>query len=418
MVSDAPEEGSSGVRQALKALLAGEAYVTQALRSIVDATDPRDRKAVAALEAVGALKLEEADRYFLHPGLRSYLGDHLRRRSSFETLTRISPEVRALDSLWLAAREIEESDEREVLEEQIRTKAVMVRYYMARNLEVLKELVATQYGDVVNLDRKIIQNRFYLREVKALYDELHQVDTIGRNVMDDALARGRPEVMALVMRHLISPQGEWRGRLLASQSEIHVGLTKVQRLQESLFRVAQAARWLRTNGDKDGFEVPVGSASPPALLGCEDLSPVPRADLLDNNRMMLSAFVEAAIGMPATKAPAVKKLPPPPIELVEDAEEIIYIQPCPIQKAVSDIIGHLEIVRQPVCLLSWRQERPKLHAIDPEEWLLRVDTVLTNKGYRSALDLDPALGRNDRFDLNLRYSTIIVLPKQPAYARP
>ena len=418
-MSDAIEEGSSGVRQALRTLLGGEAYITQALRAVVDVTDPRDRKAVAALEAVGALKPEDADRYFLHPGLRSYLGDHLRRRSSFETLTRIAPEVQALRSMWQAIREITPGQDREEHEEQMRHKAVTVRFYMARNLEVIKELVATQYGDVDNIDMKVLQNQFYMREVASLISEIEQVDLIGRDMMEDAHFRGRIEVMTLISRHLIVPQGEWRSQLLASQAEIHAGLTKARRLKEDLFRVAQASRWLRTHRDQDGFDVPVSFDAPKGLFDAEVYAPTPRADLTDDNRMMMSAFMEAARGMPAPRQPAAKKEPLPPSSLIEDEEQVLFIEVCPIEKAIEDIEAHLIAIRKPVCLATWRQSRPSLHEVDREEWLMRANAGLALKKFDSQFSLEPDLGTVHPFEVNQRYSTIIVLPKRyelPAHA--
>lgn len=148
--------------------------VSDAFAGQVSGGDRARENAITALVNVGALKPYEEGTYYLSAPLYEYCSSALASFHALQVLTRIRGHIYQATEQWEELRMLRltgSSNEVARMERALERSIIEIGEAVERNITLLNAMVSGQYGNVQDLQAKMRQNLFYLREIEASLDE-------------------------------------------------------------------------------------------------------------------------------------------------------------------------------------------------------------------------------------------------------
>lgn len=379
---------------------------------------------IAGLEALaklGVLKPADEESFFINPRLREFIGDHLKTFHAFQALRSVSAAHQQAMAQWKELRRLhatgaatEAMNLQFALDESIHE----IAYSVDQNLEMLNVLVSTQYGNVQNLSTKLIQNKYYVKQIVRFLDDLDAIETLSDTIEEEALAAGLLGVRQLVIRRLSSRMLGWSANLKDAQATISKRLFDARQLSDKMKLLADTALFMARNKLGGNWDVHVDENIHPALVARESLPVVPQLDVQSSRANITDAFAQAMAKLP----PAVKvsdvvvdEEEGASVMLPEDDDDMDmgFAMP-PEFEAVQAFVAEVRAGTEAMSLGAFKERQPALDALTMETWLLYAFAQLA---------ADPALRMEltgednaDPFKVNEKFSDIVASYHPPEEA--
>ena len=393
-------------------LLAGLAkhadLVAEAFEGSVSGGDKQRNSGIEALFNLNVLKPYDEDSYRLNPRLREFMADYFSSYQAFQALRRVSGTMQQAQEQWRELRRLKTAGATKdagrlhaALDESI----VEIAYSIEHNLTLLHSLISTQYGNVDDLNSKLLQNRYYAQQVKLFLQDVQSIDVFVDRIADESIAAGLPEARLLVTRRLAAKRLQWTSQIKDAQAVISKRLFEAKLMEVRLKRLSRFALWLARNKTSDGWELAVDEKALAALFRPERVELRPQPDVDDMEPAARDGLLAAAAKMPSKPTPAAVEADPGPQLLLEDDTEIEEVLD-PQQVALRDLTAQAASATEPISLLTWKRERLELADVPDVAWLMFACLQLKGCGCRVQFverhELDP-FPINERFyDIEVR----------------
>ncbi len=164
MATNSRQDSKNQIRKILEVLSRHGEVISDALDGVVDLAGRGYNAGVDALVEINALMPLDEGQYQLNPRIRTFLNEQLAQFSAFQTLTRISEQIYGAKAKWkeiVLMKETGDVRDMPALEESLGYTIAEIVHFTSANLLLLNTQIATDYGNVTSLRRKLAQNKFY-----------------------------------------------------------------------------------------------------------------------------------------------------------------------------------------------------------------------------------------------------------------
>lgn len=390
--------------QKLLAVLSRHAdLVAEAFEGSVSGGDRQRDAGIEALFTVGALKPYDEDSYRLNPRLREFFSDYFSSYHAFQALRRVSGTMQQAQEQWYELRRLKSYGsikDQDKLYAALDESIVEMAYSIEHNLRMLHSLLSTQYGNVDDLSSKLRQNRYYARQVVQFLRDVEGIDAFVERTADEATASGMHEVRHLVTRRLGAKRLSWTSQIKDAQAVISKRLFEAKLMETRLKRLSRFSLWLTRHRTADGWELPIESSIPVALVHLDGISLRPQPDVADTDVATRERLLVAVSKMPAKKAATVESKDEEPQLLIEDDETEVVEVDDPIRRSLRELANQARQREGGISLLGWKRGRTELESISDEAWLMYSSMQLKGTGLRlnfSAMTEDDPFAVNESF---------------------
>ncbi len=409
-------ERGDQVQKLLASLAKHSDLIAEAFEGALSGGDKQRNAGIEALFGLGVLKPYDEDSYRLNPRLREFFADYFSTYHAFQALRRVSGTMQQAQDQWTELRRLKASGaSRDVvrlyaaLDESI----VEMAYSIEHNLAMLHSLLATQYGNVDDLNSKLRQNRYYARQVAQFLRDVEGIDAFVQQIAEEAIASGLAEVRHLVTRRLGARCLNWTSQIKDAQAVISKRLFEAKLMEDRLRRLSRFALWLARHKTADGWEVAVESSASAALFRPEPIELWLQPDVADTDPSAWEGLLAAAAKLPPKKTPAAPRAAQGPQLLQEDDDNVEELVD-PAQKALRELVTHACRSDAPISLLGWKRARPELVDVSDEAWLMFSYLQLQGGGMRLRFVEQPEL---DPFPVNEAFHDVQVQRPLPEAVR-
>lgn len=411
MATNSRQESKNQIRKILEVLARHGDVISDALDGIVELSDRGYNAGVDALVEINALMPLDEGQYQLNPRIRAFLSEQLAKYSAFQTLTRISEQIHGAKAKWREIVQMKETgDLRDMgaLEESMGYTIAEIVHFTSSNLLLLNTQIATDYGNVSTLRRKLAQNAFYSDGVKTLLAELQQLDAFTSEIEREAIGKGLYEIRQLINSRIRARMPDWLTRLNDVQATINRRLFVARQLEKELLFLSRIVLWLARNPTRNGVELEVTSAAPPVLVRPVTIKLRPQIDILNAQLQASQVLLTAASRLAPPKNPWARKEAPVNLQYVQSTEVAEIAEPlAPEDGLIADLVEAMgQDNAQATSVLHWRRAEREASGIDDEAWLLYVANQLNMLSVGAHFVMGPRQGA----DLNEVFVDLLAFP--------
>lgn len=402
-------ERGDQVQKLLASLAKHADLIAEAFEGGVSGGDKQRDAGIEALFGLGVLKPYDEDSYRLNPRLREFFADYFSSYYAFQALRRVSGTMQQAQEQWRELRRLKAAGaSRDVvrlyaaLDESI----VEMAYSIEHNLAMLHSLLSTQYGNVDDLSSKLLQNRYYARQVTQFLRDIEGIDAFVEQIAEEAIVSGMAEVRHLVTRRLGARCLNWTSQIKDAQAVISKRLFEAKLMEDRLKRLSRFALWLTRHKTTDGWEVAVESSASAALFRPEPMELRPQPDVADTDPSAWDGLLAAVAKLPPKKMPSAPRTEQGPQLLLEDDDNEVEELVDPAQKALRELVSQACRSDIPISLLDWKRARSELADVSDEAWLMFSCLQLKGGGMRlrfiEQAELDPFPVNEAFYDVEVR----------------
>lgn len=396
-------ERGDQVQKLLSVLQRHADLVSEAFEGSVSGGDRQRDKGIEDLFQVGALKPYDEDSYRLNPRLREFFSDFFASYHAFEALRRVFGSMHQAQEQWTELRRLKKHGS---IKDQDRLYTALdesigeIAYSIEHNLQMLHALLSTQYGNVEDLSSKLRQNRYYAKQVAQFLRDVEGVGAFAQHTADQATGDGMHDVRRLVTRRLGARRLAWTAQIKDAQALISKRLFEAKLMETQLKRLSRFALWLTRHRTADGWELPLDTLPPAALVRPEGLAIKPQVDVSDADAMNRDTLLAAVARMPIRKTAAKSATEEAPQLLISDEEVALTEVEDPVILSLQDLASQAQQGDTSISLLGWKSSHPALENISDAAWLMFACIQLRATGlhlfFSRAQEPDP-FAVNERF---------------------
>lgn len=406
-------ERGTQIAKALHILSTHAEVVAAALGGTISAGDRSRNNAIEALFSIGALKPVDEDSYRLHPLLRDFFATYFASYNAFEALLRISDITVQASAQWREygrlRREGGVRDQDRLLgafEESIAD----IAHSIEHNLAMLHCLLATQYGNVNNVQTKFRQNTYYHNQVNRFLLDVQGIDAFVQRCADEALSWGAADVRRFLLRRISSRLLGWTAQIRDAQAVISKRLHEAKLMDARLKRLSRLVLFMSQHPACDGWDLAVDVDAPIQLLRPDRQRIRPQPDVRDVDELTSSALTRIVERLPRSRQSSMVVQTPAPQMLIDDGDTLA---PLPVADPIATEIERIAAKvhdttvssERGISLLQWKREHGLPVDMDDETWLIYACMQLRGKGLSADFKTDQP---PTSWEINVSFSDVVV----------